>query len=362
MNVALWTYVYPGWHACVERDRFFDPGFREWDLVLKAKPRFAGHRQPNIPLLGIYDDSDPRIVQSQITLAQKHGVQGFVYGFFWSRGKRVFEESLQQGFLTASHSADFGFALMWANRMPRRILPIKTTSALIHEPGQFVYTDEDDFQALIEYAAKHYFHLPNYGRRLGKPYFSIYDTTFFLRQLQPSAAKRAINRAKQWLSHEGLGGLYLVAIDPAPWACPLLVDLGFDAVTSYVWLPEWKGPTVQDYCQCAKRVQEQWPSLCSQTHLPFFPSACSGWDATPRAADFGAEKPARYPWSPIITGSQPEYFAQHLAAAATFATALENNPWVIVASWNEWSEGHFVEPDQRFEYGWLEAIQQVAHQ
>jgi hypothetical protein len=29
---------------------------------------------------------------------------------------------------------------------------------------------------------------------------------------------------------------------------------------------------------------------------------------------------------------------------------------VLIASLNEWSEGHYLEPDQRFGYGWLEAV------
>ena len=28
----------------------------------------------------------------------------------------------------------------------------------------------------------------------------------------------------------------------------------------------------------------------------------------------------------------------------------------MVASLNEWSEGHYLEPDERFGYGWLDAV------
>jgi hypothetical protein len=32
------------------------------------------------------------------------------------------------------------------------------------------------------------------------------------------------------------------------------------------------------------------------------------------------------------------------------------DPLVMIASLNEWSEGHYLEPDERFGTGWLEAV------
>jgi hypothetical protein len=98
----------------------------------------------------------------QVRLARTYGVDLFVYGFFWFRGKRVFEGALDPGFLGLG-SVDFPFAVMWANRMPRRVLPVKHARDPEIHPDRLVYTDPDDFLALIRFLAERYFLRPNWG-------------------------------------------------------------------------------------------------------------------------------------------------------------------------------------------------------
>ncbi|MDB4401574.1 glycoside hydrolase family 99-like domain-containing protein, partial [bacterium] len=93
----------------------------------------------------------------------------------------------------------------------------------------------------------------------------------------------------------------------------------------------------------------------ARSGLPYMPSVAPGWDASPRGADFGRTRPDRYPWSPVITGEHPAHFQESLSRALAFSSDLDD-PLVFVASLNEWSEGHYLEPDERFGMGWLEAI------
>ena len=102
---------------------------------------------------------------------------------------------------------------------------------------------------------------------------------------------------------------------------------------------------------------EQWRSFADQSRLPYMPAVAPGWDASPRGADFGEKRPDKYPWSPVITGEHPELFAAAVQRARAFRSpAAVDDPLVLIASLNEWSEGHYLEPDQRFGTGWLEAI------
>ncbi len=355
MKIA--AYVYTGWHSVPERDEGFRPGFTEWDLVEACRPRFEGHRQPRVPLLGSYDDRDPIEAGRRLALAASHGVDAFVYGFFWCRGKRVFEAALDRGYLGSVEGNRLPFALMWANRMPRRVLPVRRSDLPVIDGSRRVPSDVDDFVSLIKTLAEDYFHRPNYLTVEGRSYFSIYDSTFFLRELGLEGAKEAIARARRWLSESAYPDLHLVAIDPSLAVVGDLRDIGFDSVTHYVFLPDWRGPALQDYRERAGIRADEWERFSIGSKLPYVPSVSPGWDASPRAAEFGAEKPSKYPWSPVVTGDHPDLFHEALVRAAGHANrSAVAEPMVMVASLNEWSEGHYIEPDTRFENGWLEAI------
>lgn len=351
------AYVYPGWHPTPERDASFHAGFTEWELVRECRPRFEGHAQPRAPLLGEYDDRDPREVGRRVRLALEHGVEAFVYGWFWCRGKRVFEEALERGFLGGEHGSTAPFALMWANRMPRRVLPVARADAAVLDPARFVDTDVADFAAMLEHLAERYFVLPNYVRVDGAAYLSIFDSSFFLRELGLDAAREAIAGARDRLRKRGFGELHLAAIEPGADVIGKLRDVGFDSVTNYVLLPDWKGPFLQDYAERARLSADVWPRLQRASGLPYMPSVSPGWDASPRGADFGLARPTKYPWWPVVVGEHPELFREALERALRFAR--EHGPregLVFIASLNEWSEGHTLEPDTRFGLGWLEAV------
>ncbi len=356
MNIAVGAYVYPGWHACTERDSKFEHGWSEWDLVLNAPPRFPDHNQPRLPLEGPYDDSIPSTAQKQVRLASKYGIDFFVYGFFWSRRKRVFDAALDNGFLVKDGGGDFPFALMWANRMPRGVLPVKQKSSHKIEPSRLVYTDPDDFLELIKFLEERYFSRSNYLRVNEMPVFSIFDSTFFLRQLGEGLASMSIHKARDYLIRKGYPGLHLIAINPAPAKINEFKRVGFDSISHYVWLPDWKGEYKQDYGKLIKKRSSEWKGFADKSGLTYFPSVSPGWDATPRAAVKGYYKPERYPWWPVVVNEDPTLFSNFLGRAINYTKKYNNPQLTFIASWNEWSEGHYLEPDKRFGTAWLEAV------
>jgi hypothetical protein len=106
----------------------------------------------------------------------------------------VFQDALDQGFLGAPSGDRYPFALMWANRMPRRVLPVRRVDVPVIEADRLVPSDVDDFVAFVRYVAERYFVRPNYLRVDGRAYFSIFDATYFMKELGVDGARAGDRR------------------------------------------------------------------------------------------------------------------------------------------------------------------------
>ena len=163
------------------------------------------------------------------------------------------------------------------------------------------------------------------------------------------------------LASAGLPPLHLAAIDPNDDVVGQLAGAGFDSVTHYVPLARAGRalPAGLDEERAALRAPASGRWWQRARSFPYHPSVAPGWDASPRGADFGDSRPDRYPWSPVITGEHPDRFQAAVARAAAYVRASglsAEQQLVFVASLNEWSEGHYLEPDTRFGLAWIEAV------
>ncbi len=349
------AYVYPGWHSEPYRRNSDGKILNEWDLVINAKPFFKGHRQPRRPLF-IYDDSEIKTSELQIDLALRYGIDAFIYCFYWSFGRRVLYRPLDESFLKCNKNTEIKFAIMWANRMPRGILPIKNTKGPIIHKSRFVYTDKEDFLNMIKFCAANYFLRPNYLKIDNRYLFLIFDPTFFLRDAGLKSAKEIIKSSREYLISRGMNDLYLIALNPALSFMSQYKMAGFDAISHYVFLPDWKGEYLQDYNIIIKKRASEWKSFQDLSSLPYYPSVSPGWDATPRGLFKNQKIPKRYPYHPVVINESPTKFKQFLIDSTKYTMKENREKLIFITSMNEYSEGHYIEPDMDFGYGFLEAI------
>jgi hypothetical protein len=82
----------------------------------------------------------------------------------------------------------------------------------------------------------------------------------------------------------------------------------------------------------------------------WFPTVYPNWDTSARHDSRGL----------VMHGATPKLFREQLGkAVALVADRPYEHRIVMLKSWNEWAEGNYVEPDQRFGTSFLEAIREV---
>ena len=203
------AYYFPNYHVDPRNERWLGEGWTEWELVHNAGPRFPGHVEPRVPLLGERDESDPEVAAEEIELATRHGVDGFIFDFYWYEDGPFLEGALERGFMKAANFESIDFSIMWANHDYLDIFPSKSA---VGEPPLLVSGEVQDaaFDAMSEHVVTRYFSRPNYSRVAGKPRFSIYEIGKFIKGMGGfEPAVRAIERLDALAREHGHPGIHL---------------------------------------------------------------------------------------------------------------------------------------------------------
>ena len=110
------AYIWPSCHDdSLGRAKLWADGTGEWEVIKKGNPRYDGHYQPRQPLWGYELDNDPKVVERWIDVAVDHGVNVFVYDWYWYEEGPYLESALNDGFLKARNNLNMRFYIMWAN-------------------------------------------------------------------------------------------------------------------------------------------------------------------------------------------------------------------------------------------------------
>jgi len=365
------VYYFPGYHPDPRTDSWHGKGWTEWELLKVARPRFEGHQQPKVPLWGCQDESKPEVMADKIAAAADHGVDVFLFDWYWYENQPFLQGALERGFLKARNNDRLRFAVMWANHDWQDIQPTpRMGSCRTLHCGD---APRPVFEAATNHVIRNYFPHPSYWRVDGGLYFSIYELATFIKGLGSVAdARAALDDFRARVEKAGLGKLHLNAV---VWDDPILPGdktatdvnkvldaLGFDSITSYVWIHNNPMPDfpMTSYAAFAQRSARDYDPFTDKYKLPYFPNVTMGWDSSPRTVQSDVYDNVGYPFTPVLKGNTPDEFAKALGRAKTFLDRGLTRPRVLtINAWNEWTEGSYLEPDTTNGLKYLEAIRTV---
>ena len=379
MKVRVIALYLPQFHPIPENDEWWGKGFTEWTNVKKAKPLCKGHVQPRVPAdLGYYDLRDPETRERQAELAREAGIEGFCYYHYWfGNGRQLLERPFNE--VLASGKPDFPFCLCWANhdwtnKSWKKGNTQKTGSMIM----QMQYSEEDHinhfYNILPAFRDKRYITVD------GKPLFAVWAPRNI-----PNG-KRFVELWQNLAKQNGLPGIHFVGYtanankklpngkislyetNKASAFYQSVLDIGYDAVIS-------SGLTraqsiIQGRLGLAWNILTYKTRIPSSSHLDYskvmrhyyvdedawenvYPTLLPQWDRTPRA---GSK-------TEFLINSSPGKFQSTIEEALSYLKDKTSEHRILfLKAWNEWGEGNYVEPDQQFGHGWLDAIKNAINE
>lgn len=131
-----------------------------------------------------------------------------------------------------------------------------------------------------------------------------------------------------------------------------MADIGYDRLynnCSYVIESKSDGNIIQykviDYSRFCEKMFERYIFKGTRHYLGMF----TGWDNSPRVGTN-----VYY----LFEGNTPERFCYFLSRQYEKSICLEND-FLFINAWNEWGEGAILQPDEKYGYGYLEAVRAV---
>ncbi len=372
-------YYFPNYHVDRRNEKVHGRNWSEWELVKNARPRFDGHYQPKLPLWGFCDEADPDVMAMKIDAAADHGIDAFIFDWYWYNDGPFLERCLNEGFLCAKNTEKLKFSLMWANHDWHNIHPTSpdfvkdwqknnmySKKNLLHQG----LVTEKTFDYITDYLIDEYFSRSNYWQIDGCPYFSIYELNMLINSFGGiEGTRKQLDKFHSKTIKAGFDGLNLNAVVfaktilPGEVAVPIEIaveQLGFDSCTSYVWIHhiEMNSFPQVDYMQAMGDYFDKWDEMISKIKMPYYPNITMGWDSSPRTDQNDVFENLGYPYISIFADNTPEKFKK--AMSLTKQRMIETGANIVnINCWNEWTEGSYLEPDTVHGMRYLEAVRDV---
>lgn len=373
-GVKAIAFYLPQFHTIPENDKAHGKGFTEWTNTKKAVPLFEGHYQPRTPLNGnYYNLLDKDVMKNQSELAQKYGIFGFCYYHYWFKnGKKLLEKPIEN--MLKDKSITIPFCLSWANENWSKRWDGGNNEVIVAQDYGDKAEWEEHFLYLLEFFKdERYITIDN------KPLFIIYKPE------QIPELEKMLNYFEKRIKECGFEGIcisvqypfyycdsrkdifdYYIEFEPVftktynnyinknPFVNAFkkqMYNLNMSAVVNCIQNTKRKLSTTVNQPELQIRdYDSDWSDIISRNidNNKMILGGFVDWDNTPRNKNGLAYK-----------GASPEKFENYLSKLKDKVINENKLPVIFINAWNEWAEGAFLEPDEKNQYKYLEAVQKA---
>jgi hypothetical protein len=290
------------------------------------------------PLLGWYQDKDPKIIRQEISWMREFGINFVVFDWYWDRDHPFLDKPLEN-FLSSKD--DLGFSIMWAI-------------------GNQSVVNLADFDRMVNYWIANYLMDPRYKLIRGEPVIYISSGAAFmdLADKLGVGSKKLLDRAREIIfTKTQKHVLFAGSGDGDSKFSRELPDNGFDFAFAYNYQsgPDGKidnrRSLSHSYVELAEAYSEQWQWFRSN-NIPYIHVASSGWDRKP----WGGSSDSAHDNS----NSTPAEFQNHLSLLKKDISDNPTSPDVaIICCWNEFGEGSYIAPTKSRGFAYLNAVKNI---
>jgi hypothetical protein len=301
------------------------------------------------PVLGWYNEGTPEVADWHIKYWLEHGITGVIYCWYRSSKNgpvtQALGHAIHDGLLKARYLPQIGFGIMWENGC-----------------GQGAGSVDDLMDNVFPFWLDNYLTHPSYLKIDGKPVLYIWVPGNVTRDLGGSEnVRKTFDAMRAECRERGLKGLYIVGCVGGADRATLerMAQEGWDATSAYGngWVPPRAVRTVGDFT-CAPFegfVDQQeaiWKGKAEVGALPDITAAMMGWDSRP-----WNETP--FFWSENTPAKFRDLCLRAKAAMDAKTTSGPEKDHVILCCWNEFGEGHYIEPTRGYGFAYPDIIREV---
>ena len=350
------AFYLPQFHCFPENDEWWGKGFTEWTNTKKAVPLYKGHYEPRTPLNNnFYDLMNPQTFMWQISLAKKYGIYGFCFYHYWFSGKKLMEKPIEMYLNNTEY--DLPFCICWANETWSRRWNGREQDVLIkQEHGNETEWEHHFYYLLPFFKDSRYIHMD------GKPLFVLYKPEIF------PEYKKMFQMWEKLAIENGLAGLTF-AIQSAIWNTreeslkssdyKIMFEPGYTGMRKGHKLSyKVVAHAITFYAKHSKKFNAMpisFDEYCKDIIFrpvnsdKLIPGMFVNWDNTPRKKEKGS----------VTLFNSPAKFEKYLSLLISKTKNEYKKDYIFINAWNEWAEGCYLEPDDKYEYAYLEAVKQA---